>query len=650
MAFNIYGSSKKSDGGVGLNRKKIILLIILLVFASCIALFWLFKESKLPDTIARDGKLDLSKWDGQTVLFLSGEWDFYWNRFLDAEELSRNPPPDLKAKIPSVWNKFTLDGKQLDGMGYATYRLHVTGMEAGTPFSLRVLPFSTAYELYLDDALIASCGSVSTSSEGFSPQYRIQTVNFTPDGSEFDLILHVSNFVYSRGGAWYTIYFGTPEKINHISQIVFGRDFFVISCLLLISAYCVFLLCLRRDKVFFLFLALCAVFLVRTLINGDYLFNLLVPSLRFSTVIRADYITLYFLPWLCLRLYQYVYPEEIPRLPVKLLLIYAAVITVPTLAVPIHIFTNFIYVAELIAAATGVYGIAKMMILAVRREPEALYLFAGGSALNICILHDVLGENNLLGTGYVEYSTVGFLIMALCFQCMFSARYDRHTKENERMLLELNKADVRERKLELQFLKSQIRPHFINNALNAIISIARTDSEKARKLLIEFSKYLQNCYGVQSLDDKAPIENELSFVRAYVALELARFPDFLHVEYDIDDVFLMVPPLTLQPLVENAVIHGVKEKSGDGHVLVYVKDCGDYVKVGVLDDGIGIDPDKKIVLLSEEHKASGVGIYNINRRMRRLYNTVLHLENRPEGGTDAYIIIPKEEKSCCEPY
>jgi sensor histidine kinase YesM len=631
-------------------KKKIFPILILLALAVFAAMAWMLTETKLPDALARDGRLDLSGWDGETVLFLSGEWDFYWNRFLDAEDLSLNPIPDLKATVPSVWNKFTVDGKRLGGMGYATYRLRVTGVKAGTPLSLRVLPFSTAYELYLDDALIASCGSVSTSSSGFSPQYRIQTVTFTPDSSEFDLILHVSNFVYSRGGAWYTIYFGSPEKINRISQIVFGRDFFVISCLLLISTYCIYLLCLRRDKGFLLFLALCAVFLARTLINGDYLFNLLIPSLKFSTVIRADYITLYFLPWLCLSLYRYVYPEEIPRLPVELLLVYAAVITAITLVVPIHIFTLFIYVAELIAGATGVYGIVKMILLAVKRKPEALYLFAGGSALTLCIIHDVLGENNLFATGYVEYSTVGFLIMALCFQCMFSARYDRRTKENERMLLELNKADERERKLELQFLKSQIRPHFINNALNTIISISRTDADKSRKLLIEFSKYLQNCYSVQNLDDKVPIENELSFVRAYVKLELARFPDFLHVEYDIDNIFLMVPPLTLQPLVENAIVHGIKEKSGEGHVLIYVKDCGDFAKIGVSDDGVGIDPEYAAALLSDKHIGTGVGIYNINRRMKRLYNTVLHLENRPGGGTDAYIVVPKEGESCCEPY
>jgi sensor histidine kinase YesM len=218
------------------------------------------------------------------------------------------------------------------------------------------------------------------------------------------------------------------------------------------------------------------------------------------------------------------------------------------------------------------------------------------------------------------------------------------------MLLELNEADRREQKLELQFLKSQIRPHFINNALNAIISISRRDAVKARKLLIEFSKYLRNCYSIKDTEDMVPIENELSFVRAYVALEQARFSDFLHIEFDIDSIFLMIPPLTLQPLVENAIIHGVMEKSEDGHILIYVKDCENFVKMGVKDDGVGISPELISALLSGEHQGGGIGIHNINRRIKKIYNTQLHIESRLKGGTDAYIIIPKGEESCYEPY
>jgi sensor histidine kinase YesM len=218
------------------------------------------------------------------------------------------------------------------------------------------------------------------------------------------------------------------------------------------------------------------------------------------------------------------------------------------------------------------------------------------------------------------------------------------------MRLALDEADRRQRKLELQFLKSQIRPHFVNNALNAIISVSRTDAVKARKLLVEFSRYLHNCYSVKDLDDKVPIGNELSFVRAYVALEQARYPDSLYVAYEIDDVFLMVPPLTLQPLVENAIIHGIREKPGDGHIRIYVKDRGEFTQIGVLDDGVGISKEAAATLLSSNYQGTGVGICNINRRMQRLYNTGLHLDSRPDGGTDAYILVPKEGEVCCEPY
>ncbi|MEA4933593.1 MAG: histidine kinase [Lawsonibacter sp.] len=626
-------------------KTKIFPIIILIAIVSAM-LIYLVTKTGFSKSLAQNGTLDLSQWDGESVLYLSGDWDFYWNRFLNKLDLEQNQTPDLKAAVPSVWNNFAVDGNSLGGMGYATYRLHITGAKIGAPLAMRLIPFSTAYELYVDDERVASSGKISTSANGFEPQYRVQTVTFTPDHDEFDIIIHIANFVYARGGAWYAVYLGSPEKINTLSQLVFGRDFFIMGSLLIISAYCLFLFFHRRETGYLLFLILCLIIFGRTVINGNYLINVFFPAVKFRTVILIDYFTLYWLPGFCLWLFYYISPTNISRRLVRLLFIYSAGITALTLAVPMRIFTNFIYIAEWVAAIIGVYGVIKMVELVLRHEPEAMFLFAGGSALTFCIFHDVLCENDMISTGYVEYSPMGFLILAIFLQCLFGIRYDRQREENETMLRTLNEADQREQKLELQFLKSQIRPHFINNALNAIISIARTDSEKSRTLLIEFSKYLHSCYGVQNLDDKVPIENELSFVRAYVTLEQARFSDSLHVDYEIDSMFLMLPPLSLQPLVENAVNHGVREKSEDGHILIYVKDCGDFVRVGVSDDGVGIDPELAAAVLSNEHQGTGVGIYNINIRMKRLYHTELHLDRRPEGGTDAYIIIPKVGEPC----
>ena len=627
-------------------KKNLFFIIIIVLLVGCICLTWRLTDMNGRVEQAKDGILDLSQWDGKEVLSLSGDWDFFWERFMDENALSKNPVPDLKAKFPSVWNNFVVNGKQLGGMGFATYRLHVTGVKEGTTLGMRILPFSTAYDLFIDNERVASSGQVSMEKDGFMPQYQIQTVTFMPERDEFDIILHISNFTYARGGAWYTIYFGNSEKINRMSNWIFGMDFFITSCLLLILVYSLILFFLRRNKGDLLLLILCIAFIGRTIICGDYLINYLFPSNSFRGMVWINYITLYWLPGLVLWLICYMYPGSISLKLIKLLFIYATGLTVLTLLLPIRIFTELIYVIDAIALGAGIYGVTKMILLAVKRQPDAIFISAGGGALIICIFHDELFENNLINTGYMEWSSMGFLVFAILLQCMFWVLYDRNSRESKRMLLELNKADERERRLELQYLKSQIRPHFINNALNAIISVSRTDTEKSRKLLIEFSKYLQNCYRVQNLDDKVPIQNELSFVHAYVALEQARYPDTLHVEYDVDEIFLVIPPLTLQPLVENAIIHGVKEKFGDGYVRIYVKDCGSFVKAGVTDNGIGIDSKQAQALLSAEQSSTGIGIFNINRRMKRLYNTGLYLENRPEGGTDAHIIIPKEGEAC----
>jgi len=261
--------------------------------------------------------------------------------------------------------------------------------------------------------IIASSGKISTSKDGFEPHYQVETITFTPESEEFDIIIHISNFIYARGGAWYTIYFGNPQEIMYISQMVFARDFLVISCLLLICLYSVFLFFLRHDIGYILFVGLCLTFLLRTIINGNYLFNLFLPFMTFRTVICIDYITLYWLPAFCVGLFRYIYPKNMSRTVLRLLIIFAAIITAVTLVTPIRIFTNFIYIAEIVAAVAGVYGVTMMLLLMFRRKMEALFMFAGGTVLTLCIFHDVLCENNILKIGYVEYSSLGFLGLAI---------------------------------------------------------------------------------------------------------------------------------------------------------------------------------------------------------------------------------------------
>jgi sensor histidine kinase YesM len=217
------------------------------------------------------------------------------------------------------------------------------------------------------------------------------------------------------------------------------------------------------------------------------------------------------------------------------------------------------------------------------------------------------------------------------------------TGDRLRVLQELKASGERESALKLKFLKSQIRPHFINNALNTIISISRTDIDRARQLLVQFSKYLRGRYDFENLDDVIPIEQELEHVRAYLAIETARFGDTLHIEYDIDDVAFCVPPLFLQPLVENAVVHGIRGIPGGGHILIYVKSDASFLRVGVRDDGVGMTPDNiRETLCGAPGKGGGIALFNINERLHKLYHTGLSVTNPDGGGLDVSVMIPKK--------
>jgi sensor histidine kinase YesM len=213
--------------------------------------------------------------------------------------------------------------------------------------------------------------------------------------------------------------------------------------------------------------------------------------------------------------------------------------------------------------------------------------------------------------------------------------------KKEQALVDLQVSSDKASKSELKFLKSQIRPHFIYNALNTIISVSRKDVPRAQELLIEFSNYLRGCFDFKDLEDIVPLENELEFIRSYIIIEQARFGEKLHVEYNIDDMGLMVPPLILQPLVENAVVHGIRPKPDGGNILIYVKQNGEKTRIGVQDDGDGIAPERIEHLIAGEEDARGVGIFNIAQRLNKLYGISLCIKNMDSGGLNVYMELPR---------
>jgi two-component system LytT family sensor kinase len=211
-------------------------------------------------------------------------------------------------------------------------------------------------------------------------------------------------------------------------------------------------------------------------------------------------------------------------------------------------------------------------------------------------------------------------------------------------LAELDRSRTRLVEAEMRALRAQISPHFIYNSLSAIASYVRTNPERARTLLLDFADFTR--YSFRRHGEFTTLSEELKSIDQYLALERARFGERLTVTLQIAPEVLpvTVPFLCLQPLVENAVRHGMEGKVEPGHISILAADGGSEALITIEDDGIGMDPEQlRRTLAGQVHESAGIGLGNIDERLRRLYGDDygLIVETACGLGTKIKVRVPK---------
>ncbi len=196
---------------------------------------------------------------------------------------------------------------------------------------------------------------------------------------------------------------------------------------------------------------------------------------------------------------------------------------------------------------------------------------------------------------------------------------------------------------ELRALRAQISPHFIYNSLAAIASFVRTDPDRARELLLDFADFTR--YALRTGGTFTTLAEELRNVERYLVLEQARFGDRLRVSLLVAPEVLPVslPYLAVQPLVENAVRHGLATKEGVGHVSITATDLGSEAEIAIEDDGVGTDPERIRTILDGARATDSVGLGNVDARLRQVYGDEFGLvvETAPGAGTRVSFRVPK---------
>lgn len=257
----------------------------------------------------------------------------------------------------------------------------------------------------------------------------------------------------------------------------------------------------------------------------------------------------------------------------------------------------------------------------------------------ICLLIGVIAE---LFNAFFVWWTEGLIV-----KCVFMALFIFNVARGMILITAIYQKAVQTDKLEEDLKNSriimamnQIKTHFIFNILNAISGMCKYDPEKADDTIVRFSRYLRTNIDIMQGDQPVTFHSALRHLDDYIALEQIRFGDRIHFVTEIEADQFMIPPLILQPIVENSIKHGLTPKPGGGTVMLRTWTDGRNVFIAISDDGVGVD-----VKMLDKDKS--VGLKNVRFRLRHIMQGELKFESTPGYGTTVTISIPCEEVEKC---
>ena len=658
----------------GTIERKRVLLLLSIVVITIISFAFIFSFSKADSNRIHpeSGVLNLDNWesDRDGVLSLSGEWDFFWERFVSYPEAAGgSPEPDVTVNVPGIWNNYKIDGRKLPGFGYGTYRLKVVNAPEGIPLALRIPTFSTAYELYINDRLVSSNGRVGADKEHFEPGYMPQVIEFTPENSSFTLIFHVSNFTYARGGMWYAVNMGTPEQIRGMDKAIGDKDLFLFGALTVMAFYYLIVFLLRReDRSSLFYVFMCILFASRTAIYGDYLIYRLSPFISFRAIINISYITMCWFSVCSALMVGELFPEENSKKVLKGGWLYASAMTLLFLITPISFYTRFVNIVQVFAILFGAYSVYTLSMAFIKSKRDAGIVLLGALVVIICAMHDMLYNNNVILSNTGELVSFSLFILLLLQSFILSRRSSEAFKEVQTLSRKLLKLD----KIKDEFLANT--SHELRTPLSGIIGITEamlkgSDGEmnnrqkKDLSLIAGSSRRLANL--VNDILDYSRMKNGdilLNIrpiqIQGLINTVVSVFKQLnLSKEYDvISETPEGLPPILadenrvvqiLYNLVGNAVKFTVR-----GCVKISARKKGNMLEVCVSDTGEGIPEDKlKDIFksfeqvdnsLTRRHGGTGLGL-PITKQLVELQGGSIHVESQLGEGSRFYFTLPVSE-------
>lgn len=618
--------------------RTILSLIILTIFI--FAVFFLLLHFEFPKSnsakqvTAENGIIDLSEWDYKKdeSVKLNGDWEFYWNELLTPKQIEeqRLKERTLTTKVPGLWKNIFVNDKKLPNEGFATYKLLVKMKTIPDNLAFNIKFFISSCKIWVDDKIVYESGSVGKNVNAFEGKFNPQIVQIHPDNKEFNITIQISNYGYANGG------FASDIELGDIMMLVNKKnsrafaDMFLFGCIMIMALYHLSLFIFRRKEYYTLYFGImCLLISIRVLMMGEMLIYNFLPDIPLNILLKTSGVIFpLILPCFTMFVHSF-FEEDTPIWFVRVSQAIGLIFTIITIALPNNLRHNFLFpfqVCSVVIIIILLFVIAKASYM---KRDGALFFLIATASITLIILNDILNGYGILKTGY--YIPIGQLLFVFVQAFML---FKRLVKQEELIT-----------KSELRMLQAQIKPHFLFNAINTIICVSRISSDKAIELLLYLSDFLRCGFSFKSDEEFVDFETEILHVKSYLEIEKARFLDRLNIIFDVDSsINCKVPACIIQPIVENAVRHGILPRKNGGTVKLTAKQQDNLILITIEDNGVGMTEKRLKEVQSGVDKSSGIGVANVKERIQKIYKTKLTIQSSEEKGTVVSITIPLNKR------
>lgn len=385
---------------------------------------------------AVQGIIDLSRYKGEKnwEATLDGQWEFYWETWLESEDFddSPNQPEPEFLSVPGNWNSVG----DYPSHGYTTIRLRITGLERGRNYSLYIPEMLTAFRFFLDGKEVYSNGRTGANREESTPQFHPGLVTFKSESSRTEIIIQISNYDHRNSGIWRSLSIGTQQTLMNKRKGKLLLEMFIAAVLLTISLFHIAIYFFRREALAELLFGLCCLLLFfRTMTTGEQLINQIFPAFHWGLARRLEYSPFFAVAPLFMLFLSELFPRESVKKLNTIFLSLFIVLGVFFLVFPVRISNHAILIAELMLVIAMLYAISILSRALKNRRDHAIPILIAFLLLTTAVVNDILFSRQIINTRYL--APQGFILFIFIQSQMLSKRYAKSFREVENLTHQL---------------------------------------------------------------------------------------------------------------------------------------------------------------------------------------------------------------------